>query len=227
VRDVERFSAVEDLLHQSLDQFGVPLRTETRKYNYVASISEFLPGLLQVDEYRADKMGIVEYPDQIASAGFATLALVFHPSMRGNFEMSCEGLGDWQGQAAWLVRFRQRSDRPNRMHSYKVGSQVHSVDLKGRAWITADKFQVIRIVAEMIHPVPEIQLLSEQQVVEYGPIPFAKRNTTLWLPKSAETYFDFRKPRYYRRHSFDLYMFYSGDTEEKRKVPVVPAEKKS
>jgi hypothetical protein len=129
VRDVERFSAVEDLLHQSLDQYGIPTRTENRKYNYVASISESLPGYLQVDEYRADKMSVTDYPDQIASAGFAALALVFHPSMRDNFEMSCEGLGDWQGQATWLVHFRQRGDRPNRMHSYKVGAQVRSVDL--------------------------------------------------------------------------------------------------
>ena len=226
VRDVERFSAVEDLLHQSLDQFGIPLRTETRKYNYVASISESLPGFLQVDEYRSDKTSLNEYPDQIASAGFAALALVFHPSMRDNFEMSCEGLGDWQGQATWLIRFRQRSDRPNRMHSYKVGGQVHSVDLKGRAWITADKFQITRIVAEMISPLPAIQLLSEQQVVEYGPVPFTKRNTTLWLPKSAEIYFDFRKHHYYRRHSFDHYMLYSIETDKNaRNLSTIPKRK--
>ncbi len=46
VEDVARFAAVEDLFHQSLDQFGIPLRTETRKYNYVASISEPQPGFL-------------------------------------------------------------------------------------------------------------------------------------------------------------------------------------
>ena len=78
----------------------------------------------------------------------------------------------------------------------------------------------MRIEAEMVTPMPEIQLLSEHQVVEYGPIPFPKKNTTLWLPKSAEIYFDFRKHRYYRRHSFDHYMLYSVDTEEKRKEPV-------
>ena len=60
------------------------------------------------------------------------------------------------------------------MHSYKLGNQVHSVPLKGRAWITADKFQIARIEAEMIKPMPEIQLLSEHQIVEYGPIPFPK-----------------------------------------------------
>jgi tetratricopeptide (TPR) repeat protein len=219
VQDVARFAAVEDLFHQALDAFGIPVRTETRKFNYVASISEPQPGFLWVDEYRADKLSLAGYPDNIASTGFASLALVFHPDMRDNFEISCEGLGDWHGQASWLVRFRQREDRPNRMHSYKVGNQVHPVKLKGRAWITADKFQIVRIEAEMVSPMPEIQLLSEHQVVEYGPVPFKKKNTTLWLPKSAEIYFDFRKRHYYRRHSFDHYMLYSVDSDEKRKEP--------
>jgi tetratricopeptide (TPR) repeat protein len=230
VDDVSRFAAVEDLLHQSLDEFGNPIRTENRKYNYVVSISEPTPGFLSVDEYRADKLDLQGYPDQIASAGFAALALVLHPHMRENFEMTCEGLGDWHGQASWVVRFRQRDDKPSQMHSSKVGNQIYAVKLKGRAWITADKFQIGRIESELVRPMPEIKLLSEHQVVEYGPVRFEQKNTSLWLPKSAEIYFEFRRHRYYRRHSFDKYMLFSVDEKEKRKEPVakpVAAEKKS
>jgi|CZKJ01.1.fsa_nt_gi tetratricopeptide (TPR) repeat protein len=226
VEDVMRFAAVEDLFHQRLDAYGLPTRTETRKFNYVASISEQQPGYISVEEFRADKLELKGYPDEIASTGFAALALVFHPHMRDNFEMKCEGLGDWRGQAAWLVRFEQRDDRPSRIHSYKVGGQVYAVKLKGRAWITADKFQIVRIESELVSPMPEIQLLSEHQVVEYGPIPFARRNTSLWLPKSAEIYFEFRHHRYYRRHSFDHYMLFAVDSDEKRKEPKSkPADK--
>jgi len=224
VDDVARFAAVEDLFHQSLDQFGNPVRTETRKYNYVALISEPQPGALSVEEFRSDKLDPKGYPDEIASAGFAALALVFHPHMRDNFDISCDGLGAWRGQATWLARFRQRADKPSRMHSYRVGDQVYTVDLRGRAWITADKFQIVRIEAELVRPIPEIKLVSEHQVVEYGPIHFEKKNTSLWLPKSAEIYFDFRRHRYYRRHSFDHYMLFSTDTEEKRKEPKVAAQ---
>ncbi|MGA8621303.1 MAG: tetratricopeptide repeat protein [Candidatus Sulfotelmatobacter sp.] len=90
VEDVMRFAAVEDLFHQRLDAYGLPIRTETRKFNYVASISEQQPGFLSVDEYRANKLELTGYPDEIASTGFAALALVFHPHMRDNFEMKCE-----------------------------------------------------------------------------------------------------------------------------------------
>ena len=229
VEDVARFAAVEELMHQSLNEFGIPVRTETRKYNYVASISEPQPGFLAVDEYRSDKVRTAEYPDNIASTGFAVLALVFHPHMRDNFVMTCEGLGDWHGRAIWLIHFRQRQDRPNRIHSYKIDTQIYPVDLKGRAWITADTFQIVRIESEMVKAIPEIRLLAEHEVVEYGPVPFPQKNTSLWLPKSAEIYFDFRKHHYYRRHSFDHYMLFSTDTQEKRKEPIAPppVEKKS
>ena len=186
----------------------------------MASISEPQPGFFSVDEFRSNKLAIAGSPDDIVSNGFAALALVFHPDMRDNFDLVCEGQGDWHGQAAWLVHFRQRDDRPNRMHSYKVGTQYYSVNLKGRAWIATDTFQIMRIEAEMVSPVPAIQLLSEHQIVEYGPVPFPRQNTTLWLPKSAEIFFDFHKHRYYRRHSFDQYMLFSVDSDEKRKEPV-------
>jgi tetratricopeptide (TPR) repeat protein len=227
VQDIARFAAVEDLFHQALDNYGIPIRTQTRKYNYVAAISESKPGSLSVDEYRAAKLDVNGFPDHIASLGFAAMALVFHPHMRDTFAMICEGLGDWKGQASWLVHFQQRDDRPNRLHTYKIGTQIYPVALKGRAWITADKFQIARIESDMVEPMPGIQLLSEHQVVEYGPVPFPKKNTALWLPKSAEIFFDFRKHRYYRRHSFDHYMLYSVETDERRKEPGAPAVNKN
>ena len=74
---------------------------------------------------------------------------------------------------------------------------------------------------------PDQARIDFSTAVEYGPVPFQKKNTLLWLPKSAEIYFDFRKHRYYRRHSFDHYMLFSTDTNEKTNEPVVPPAKKS
>ena len=221
VQNLARFAADEDVFHQSLDAFGIPTNTETRKYDYTASVSPAPNSLVSIDEFRADKVSQDGYPDGIASTGFITLALVFHPELSKDFEFQCEGQGDWHGQPSWIVHFRQRSDRPNRMHAYTVGSSF-PVDLKGRAWITADKFEVVQIEADMVKPVPEIQLLSERQTVEYGPVPFASKNTTLWLPKRVEIYIDFRKHHYYRRHSFDHYVLFSVDTEHKEKSPDKP-----
>jgi tetratricopeptide (TPR) repeat protein len=220
VNDVGRFAAVEDLLHERLDEMGNPTSKENRKFDYTATISKGKAlGIMEVDEYRTQRYGVEGLPDHIADNGFAAWALVFHPTMRDAFQMTCEGLGEWRGRATWLVHFQQRSDQPNHIHGYVVGSRIYPVDIKGRAWITADNFQVVRIESEMIRPLPEIQLLAEHQITEYGPVPFAAKNLELWLPKSVEVYLHFRGHRYYRRHTFEKFMLFSVDSEQKVRQP--------
>ena len=215
VNDVGRFAAIEDLLHERLDNLGNPVTRETRKFDYAASISQPRTGILLVDEFRTERYGVDNLPDQIATSGFPALALVFHPGMQADYEISCEGLGEWHGQATWLMHFRAREDRPSHIQDYVVGTQVYPIRMKGRAWITADKFQIVRIESELISPLKGIGFLAEHQIAEYGPVMFQKKKVQLWLPKTAEVYLDFRRHRYYRRHSFDKYMLFSVDSTDK------------
>jgi hypothetical protein len=135
--------------------------------------------------------------------------------MRGDFEITCEGLGEWNRRATWLLHFRQRADRPNRFQEFKVGGLSYPANLKGRAWIAADSFQILRIESELVNPIPQVGIINEHQMVEYGPVPFQKKNIELWLPKHAEIYLDFKKHHYFRRHNFDNFKLFSVDAEEK------------
>ncbi len=215
VDDVVRFSAIEDLLHEELDELGNPITKVTRQFNYMVSISNNRPGYLAVDEYRNENSGSEEFPDHIATRGLPTLAFVFHPDLRADFKITCEGLGQWNGRATWLLHFRQRDDRPNRFHEYKVGELTYPASLKGRAWIAADTLQIVRIESELVRPLPKLQILNEHQTVEYGPVLFQRTHTELWLPKKAELYLDVHKRHYFRRNSFDHFMLFSVDSEGK------------
>ena len=213
VDNIAKFAAIEDMVHEQLDKAGNPVTKETRKFTYVASITEDQPGFLQTDEYRNLRYGITELPDHIVTSGSMTLALIFHPDLRDSFEMSCEGLGDWRGQSAWLVHFRQRDDKPNRFAEYYVGSQHYPMNMKGRAWITTDNLQIVHIDAELVKPLP--QLAVQHQIAEYGPVHFQKKNLDLWLPQSVDTYLELNRHYYRRRHSYDHYQLFSVDSTDK------------
>ena len=216
VDDIARFAAIEDMVHEQLDQVGHPVTKETRKFQYVATISEDRPGYLSTDEYRNLHYGAADLPDGIATTGFVTLALIFHPNMRENFEMTCEGLGDWRGQATWLMHFRQRDDKPNRFANYVAGGQRYPLNLKGRAWITAKSFQIVRIESELVSPAAKLTV--QHSIVDYGPVRFAKKNVDLWLPQAVDIYIELNRRRYYRRHSFDNYMLFSVNSEDRSPV---------
>lgn len=217
VDSVARFSAIEHMVHENLSPQGVPGNRETRQYNYVASISEPSPGTLSIEEYR--DAGDLNMPDKIVTTGLPVLAIAFHPHFRDDFEMHCEGLGDWEGQAAWLVHFRQRDDKPSRLRAYVVGGNHFPVSLKGRAWIRADNYQIVHLETDLVRPIPEIRLFTEHTSVSYGPVQFKRSGTDLWLPKSAELYVHFSKVRFHRSESFDHFMLFAADAVGTAKLP--------
>jgi tetratricopeptide (TPR) repeat protein len=225
VENIAKFAAVEDLVHQQLDKTGNPISKETRKFNYVASIKESRPGFLETEEFRDLKYGLSDLPDHIVTSGFVSLALIFHPDMRDNFQMICEGLGDWHGQPVWLVHFQQRDDKPNHFADYEVGSKRYPMNLKGRAWITTDHLQIVRMESDLMSPLP--QLLVQHQIVEYGAVHFTKKNADLWLPQHVDIYMELNRRYYHRQHNFDHFMLFAVDSEDKSpliKKPDQPGE---
>jgi len=135
--------------------------------------------------------------------------------------MSCEGLTHLDGKPAWQVHFKQRSDKPNRIREYRLGlnGPAYAIALKGRAWIDADTYQIKKLETDLVATVPEIQLLADHTAIEYGPVRFKNRDVVMWLPQTAEVYYDWRGKRTYRRHSFSNYLLFAVDEKQKIAAP--------
>ena len=215
VDSVAQFSATEHVVHEILSPQGTPKGRETRQFDYVASISEGAQGL-KIEEYREPKSLDTM---SIKTTGLAALAIAFHPVFHDDFGMRCEGLGDWNGQAAWLVYFRQLDNKPSRLRAYLVRGNEYPVYIKGRAWMGADNLQIIHQETDLLRPIPEIGLMTEHTSVSYGPVEFKGHGTNLWLPKTAELYARFKKGSFRRTESFDHFKLFATDAVYKVKPP--------
>jgi len=221
VHDVDRFTATESMRHESINKYGIASSPEKRKFDYLVSIEEVRKGYLSVTEYRNGGGGQAEFPDGIVTNGLPATVLVFHPYYAPNYEMTCEGLARANGTLAWQIHFRQMQGKPNAIRSYQPGihSPAYSVGLKGRAWISADNYQIIRMETDLVAPMPQIRLLAEHTAIEYGPVRFQNANVNLWLPQSAEVYFAWMGHQVHRRHSFSNYLLFGVDETQRIAAP--------
>lgn len=219
VQTVERFTATETLDHESLNQYGLAIRRERRIFKYLVAIQELKPGELDVEEYRDATTALDAFPDNIATLGMASLVLVFHPSYVGDYDLRCEGLAQGDGNSAWQVYFRQNPNHPSRLRSYRLGNRYYRVGLKGRAWISTDTFQIIRMEADLDKQVPDLRLFVDHQTVQYEVVPFVKKNVTLWLPSHTDLYLDYNGHRMHRQESFTNYMLFSVDEQQRIQTP--------
>ena len=221
---VNRIAATESLENEVIDRSGLPMRRVSRNYSYVASVQQIRPGMYTMEEYRNGGMDLDLFPERVATLGLTALVMAFHQVYRDDYDVTCEGLSRWHGSLAWQVHFRQRADKPSRLRSYRVNSLSFPVGLRGRAWIAADTFQIVSLETDLVSPVPQIQLRAEHISVEYAPVKFASHHTQLWLPESAEIFFDYGHRRMHRRHYFRNYMLFAVDEKQQISAPKVEAE---
>ncbi len=215
VDNVNRITATEILKLERRRGNGQLEDTVHIKANYVANIQLQDSGL-SVDEYRS------RYPDQsgfIAAVGSTTLVLVFHPIHVDQFDITCKGLGIWQGVPAYLLNFQQRPDRPNSMSGFSTPRGSSLISLKGTAWVDATTFQVVHLETDLLNPIPELLLDLEHQSLDYGPVVFAARNVSLWLPQSVDITVHLSGKQFNARHSYSNYQLFVVDTGQKISKP--------
>jgi len=233
VRNLDRYTATENIEHFEVNSKGVRTSRETRKFNYLVEIHPVGTNDLDVEEHRNGWMPTekirgyperTEFPDNVITVGLPMLALIFHPRLQSRYEFACEGLSSWKGRRAWVIHFRQRPDQNDSMLTYHVGNQSVAVALRGRAWIDAETSQIVAMESDMLHPIREVQLFRDHQLIEYGPVRFRNKPLELWLPKDADWYCSLKGHRYYRRHEFSAFLLFSVDDKEEIGGPVKAAK---
>ena len=214
VRNVDKFTATEVVEHQSVDRSGRLDSPKSRKFNYLVTMARTRSGGVNVEEYRNGGSAPDQFPDNIATVGTPSLVLIFHPHHINDFDMKCEGLGEWRGKPAWQVRFEELPTRRNSMVVVQIGTASFSPRLRGRAWILADSYQVARLESDLVDQIPKIRLRLQHEEIEYRPVPLPDSKQEIWLPWSTVMYMDFIGRRFYRRHSFTDLKFFSVKVQQ-------------
>jgi hypothetical protein len=155
VDHLQKFIAREQVRYQQTDRQGAPEIYLAPKFEYLVDFGKtFEP--LHIHETRTPLSGTEDGPlSSILDKGLPVLALIFHPSLQGDYEMGCEGATLWNHQPAWVVHFRQMRGKRPRTVTMETPVEVYPrllnatelrpLSIKGRAWIAADSGQVISV----------------------------------------------------------------------------------
>jgi hypothetical protein len=211
--NLENFTAEEQIEYQRLNQTGFPEDADSGVFDYVFAFEQSGGGRGS-REYRTPAKGSHAFAASGQDTGQAALALIFLPSMRTDYEMTCEGLGKWEGQPAWVVRFQQRKDQPRRTLQFRFGTAEYRAVLKGRAWISEDRYQVLHIETNLMEDIPAMNLRNSAIAVDYAPVEIQSRKLELWLPQRIQAYWDIGGHRVMLFHTFSNFKLFSVDTEQ-------------
>ena len=223
VDNVQKFTATEFLTHESYNGAGHVAKAGRWQYDYVVSIEEEVPGMLQVNEFQHRQNSSDVIPIALETKGLPALALIFHPYYSVDFSMECEGMTSLHGEHVWQVRFRQREDKPSRIRSYRIGQKgrAYGIDLEGRAWFMVDSFQIVKLEADLVKTIPEIQLSLDHTSAEYAPVHFKSRGIDVWLPQAADLICERQGKRLHQQITFRDYLLFAVDHDQQISAPKI------
>jgi hypothetical protein len=117
------------------------------------------------------------------------------------------------------VRFEQNKNASKGIRRWQRNGQIFEIPLKGRIWLSASTFDVVRIETDLAQPNQKLELTRDHLLVDYGLVTFASSNTRLWLPWNAEMYIELHGRRYHHKHFLTDYMLFAVDSSNKISKP--------
>lgn len=221
--NVPNFTANERIQYQALGQLGGLVDEQSGTFEYVAL---FVPKATSwvVQEYRTPVKGTETFPASALDIGLPELALIFLPRYQEDFDMTCEGAAQWNGDAAWVIHFQQRSDKPSEIISVPGTNPLYRLKLKGRAWLAADSGEVLHLETGNLEaiPVDGMRVRNWWLSINYGPVQFHSEVVRMWLPQTVDAYAEFEDHRTIIYHTFADFMVFSVHTQQEIGKPKEP-----
>lgn len=215
VKDLQEFTATEDYQSVEIRHHGRVEKPFEKKYEYLVFINKPRPNIFSVEEMRRPQPNLAEMGAPVIAFGSPALALVFHPIFVHDYIWSCDGLGEWKGRPAWIIRFAQRGDRPTTgLQSFENGNKNRMLPLKGVAWLSERGDHVVHLETDLVEPMPPIQLERQHFSIDYGQVAFRSHPVKLWLPQSVDLYITYRGHSYHNYARYSHFLLFWTGTEQ-------------
>lgn len=228
LENFEKFTATEHIEHQEIDRYGRSSLPRSRDFSYIVFIRPFAGDSMYLEESRNGSSDLSGFPTSLATTGLNGLGVsLLQPAFRSSFIYQCQGLANVRGQPAWQVRFQEKTSNASGIRRWQRNGTVYNLPVKGRIWLSANSYDVLRIETDLAEPDHRLELTRDHLLVDYGLVTFSTSHTQLWLPWSAEMYMELHGKRYHHKHFLKDYMLFAVDSSNKinkpKEDPVPPA----
>lgn len=218
-REFANTSSLEVLRQSSLDTKGRSHALRRAEMYYVFQ-QKSLKGRPMLEEIRGTSDGKLETiggmeEGFMASTGFASSLIVFHPVSQPSVDYRYLGKQEWAGKSAFVVGFAQRPGESTPMGIFRSTSRQASaqVFVQGVAWISADQFQVVRLRTDLLAPIVEADLNRQTSEIDYRPYQFLTNSKSYLLPSRVTVSIEWRKRRLRNEHIFSRFWLFNVEAE--------------
>jgi hypothetical protein len=216
-------SAIEKVQLEKLSREGVaePARKFEYLYLCMGAIDKKDPSF---DEYRSDskgreisQLGLEE--GYMLTSGFVSAPLIFHPIHQKGSSFRLLGHQKVKGRDAIVVAFAQVPTQSRLSGIFRSGKTARVTFKQGAAWIDAENYQIIRLISDLLTPVPEIKLEKLETQIDFQEIRLDRGARTFWLPTQVVVTVHWNGKDLRNTHLYSDFKLFNVEAQQKIAMP--------
>lgn len=218
--------SIEKVQQEKLAHDGKVNASLESKYRYLAMAPSH-PWGPSIDEFRADgqghqtpQAGLSE--NSMLTEGFVSAPLVFHPTYQSGSTFRLLGRQKVKGRSTYVIVYAQDPAKSSLAGSFSMGKVVRPTYTQGIAWVDGENYQVLRIVSDLVAPLPPVRLDKETTDITFGAVQFKQATQTFWLPQAVTVVVDWNGRTYRNSHSYSEFLVSNVDEIQKIGTPKAP-----
>ena len=176
------------------------------------------------EEYRTDKRGHETVQPGLdggymLTSGFVSAPLVFHPVHRSGSAFRLLGRQKFMGRDAIVLAFAQIPARSRLSGSFQTGRNIEAIFKQGMVWVDARDYQILRLVSDLLTPLPRVRLERVETRIDFEEVPFEQKATSFRLPVRVVVTVNWNGKVFRNTHAYSDFLRFSVETRQKVRGP--------
>jgi hypothetical protein len=220
-RQYSSVRSTERVLQTRLDADGDVLDETRSTYDYLMVMN------LHGDDLTFEESRIEQDPPAetdprafLATTGFSTLLLVFHPYFQTSFDYSWDTTASPEDPVL-RVDFRAITGRRS-PSVLRLEGRDYPIEWSGTAWIDAESAMITRIETRLSEPMSDLGLEELTARTDYGTVRMGSSDLEYWLPSSTVIEARSEQQTWRNEHDFDDYQVFSVESDLEIEEPEGP-----
>jgi len=222
-RSFPNTSSLEKIHQEKVKGNGKRGENQDQKFQYlcVTPVNAWGPGF---SEYRASLSGDPARPRGLTegfmiTSGFASASLVFHPAYQSEAAFRYLGRQKVNGRATHVLLFAQHPSQAHVYGSFMDGKSETAIYVQGVAWVDCQNYQILRLLTDLLKPLPEIELRRQTTDIDFSEVHFKSIPGAFWLPHEVAVTVDWRGRVLRNDHQYSDFKVFNVDSKEKMGKP--------
>jgi hypothetical protein len=120
-----------------------------------------------------------------------------------------------KGRGTFVIAYAQEPAKSSLSGSFTFGTTTRTTYTQGLAWVDSENYQIIRIISDLLTPLPQVRLEKETTDISFSEVQFKQVTQRFWLPDLVTVTLSWNGRTFRNNHAYSQFLVSNVESTQK------------